>query len=191
MINNFYSSNEGIVLNTNNEYKIILDFNLGKIKYKNKKKLNICRGAWVKIDYEKDNIVDIKISKLPYQISHNNILFFHAILELLDITTTWNNSVYEIVKLLKIIFHQEITENKDIQLIFLGQLLMLLGITSNIPINLHNWLMSKPMWLNDYNYKNHLDKTKNMNVLKGWLLSTICEYSDFKNLKTLHLFIKA
>ena len=189
---NKYLSSQGIVIEYQEDNAILIDLNMGKKRYSPKKfKNNMCRGAWVNTIFHDDILEDIKIDAIPSQLAQNDLLFLHHTLEVLNVITAWDDPNQEIKNILKLLYCNMLVNNKKLQLIFLGQLFIVLGIYSNIPNNLHIWLMQEPIWKINYNYIVH-DKNYDMiSTLKNWLIATINEYNKSKNIKTISFLNKA
>lgn len=187
-----YFTSEGIIIEQQKDYAILIDFNKGKIKYSTHKfKNNICRGAWVNTIFYNDLLNDIKIDAVPHILAQNDLLFLHHTLEVLHITTAWEDPQPEIKNHLKMLYSNLLVGKKNLQIIFLGQLLIILGLHSNLPNNLLIWLMQEPIWKIDDNYVVHEKNYDMINTLKIWLLSTINEYNKTGIIKTITFLSKA
>lgn len=189
---NKYFSSQGIIIEQKPDYVILMDLNKGKIKYSTKKlKNNICRGAWVNSIFFNDILDEIKIDAVPNLIAKTDLLFLHHTLEVLNMATAWEDPQPEIKNHLKMLYSNQLVGKKNLQIIFLGQLFVILGLHSNIPNTLHIWLMQEPIWKIDYNYIVHEKNYDMINTLKIWLSSTINEYSKSGIIKTISFLNKA
>ena len=188
---NKYKSSEGIIINHNINDGILLDLNFGKIKYKtNSFKNNICRGAWVSTIFNNNNLAEIKIIKMPYKLSYEDLFFLHHVFEVLNLITAWNNPNPEIKNILTLLYSNKLVGNKKLHMLFIAQLFIILGMSSKIPLNLHIWLIKEPIWDDNYNSSFHLKNIIMFKQLQNWLLETLNEYTDINKLKTLSFLIK-
>lgn len=185
-----YNSSEGIILDQNLNNGILFDFEFGKITYKPANyNYKLCRGAWVKIYRINNNIQEIKISAMPYALARTNLNFLHQVLRILEIATIWDNPAQEAKNILELLYNNNFEKNlinETLHKIFLGQLLIILGLTSNIPSKLHFWLMKDPIWQENYNSLSHVANDEMLDKLHSWLLVIIHEYGKVN--KTLSFF---